>query len=237
MAFSHGSQAAIFGNGYALCPWTKSVSSGRQTAMENTTVLCNTSGAQSYVAGLEDGTLSIEGLWDGDESVTPSIDKILQGAFVAGAILTYCPQGDVLGYPAFALMAERASYDIQTPGNTLSKFSASAQSKVGLERGTILLPATTLALGSGATTPVDNSVPTTNGAVAYLQCIEHDGGDPQYVTIQHSSDDTTYVDLITFAPDTIDALRTVVAGTIRRYIRIGWLVSATTTVQLMLKRY
>lgn len=234
MAFSHGSQAAIFGNGYALCPWTKSVSSGAQVTMENTTVLCNTSGAQSYMAGLEDGTLSIEGLWDG---AADAIDEILDAAFTAGAILTYCPQGDVLGYPAYALMATRASYDIQTPGNTLSKFSASAQSTVGLERGTILLPATTLPMGTGVTTPVDNGAPTTNGAVAYLQCIEHDGGDPQYVFIQHSSDDSTYVDLITFGPDTIDALRTVVTGTIRRYIRISWGVSATTRVQLMFKRY
>lgn len=234
MAFSHGSQAAIFGNGYALCPWTKSVSSGAQVTMENTTVLCNTSGAQSYMAGLEDGTLSIEGLWDG---AADAIDEILDAAFTAGAIFTHCPQGDELGYPASGLVATRASYDIQTPGNTLSKFSASAQSNVGLERGTIIYPEATLPIGTGTLTAIDNGAPTANGAVAYLQCLDKAGVDTHYINIQHSSDDMTYVPLIEFEIDAIGAQRITVTGTVRRYVRISWASSATTRVQLMFKRY
>lgn len=94
--------------------------------------------------------------------------------------------------------------------------------------GLLLHGLTTETAASGDTTgaaSVDNGASSANGLTADLHVSELTLGGYTNVTVKvkHSVDDTTYVDLITFANVTaIGSERLTVAGTVNRYLAVSW---------------
>ena len=71
---------------------------------------------------------------------------------------------------------------------------------------------------------------TSNGGVAYLNVTGVTGTSPNIVVkVQHSTNNSTWVDLATFTAATaIGAQRIPVSGTVNRYLRTLWTVTGTT---------
>ncbi|AVX21595.1 hypothetical protein SAMN02745885_01656 [Carboxydocella sporoproducens DSM 16521] len=226
MAFEHGSKAKVYCNGYDLTPCLTSVSvSGELEAVEATTL---GSTAKSYVPGLQDATISAEGI---HSPAVGEIEYVVQAALGAGNESTWCyyPQGDALGARGYGLAAYFTSYEVESPVDDVVSVTAEAQSSKGLDNIVSLHQlATRTSTGSGG--QVDNSAASSNGGVAYLQVTAVSGVSPSAtIKIQHSADGITWADLATFAVVTAsnNAQRVVVTGTVNRYLRATWTISGT----------
>ncbi len=221
MAFNHGSKAAVYANGYELSQFLTSVSTAGQADTAEVTTLGKA--AKVYIAGLEDATLSAEGIFDGAAN---AVDQILQAALgVDDSIWVYMPTGDGNGNAGYGFLAIETSYEIETPVDGVAAISAEAQSKVGLERIIALHAMATEAAGGNAASQ-NNGAQTTKGGVGYLQVVNVTGA--LTVKIQHSSDNggaDPWADLVTFTATGIGAVRgerKEVAGTVKQYLRVTW---------------
>ena len=191
--------------------------------------MLNSPAGKSYLPGLRDGRLGLEGLYDGNDQTADSIDKILAAALGGQPVLTYLPVGDTFGSYGQGFQAVQTAYDVLTPGQALSKVTASFQSKTGWERG-LIAHALANRSASGNGTTLDNTLPTGNGFAAYLQvsAVTGTGGT---VGIYHSADNVTYVELQSFTASTaIGAQRIAVTGTVLRYVRAQYTINGASSL-------
>ena len=226
MSFVHGSEGRVYANGFDLSAFLKSVSSSHEIEAHESTTFGAT--AKTYMPGLEDATLSAEGLFSGAAGAT---DAVLFAALRGRSpvVWNWLPSGDVDGGFGYGLLALETSYEIETPVDDLVSVSAEAQSNVGRERVQIIHPLTARA-ATGEGTSRDNAALTSAGGVGYLQVTTVTGGSPSItVKIQHSVDAAAWVDLITFNAVTAsnNAQRIIVANTVNRHIRAIWTITGT----------
>jgi len=178
------------------------------------------------IPGLKDGTVTLDGLYDGAAS---AVDAILSAALASagGEVFTIAPEGLTVGKRLTQVLSRLSSYKVSMPHDGVVAVNASLQSDGGIDPGVSLhaLAAET-ATGSGAS--VDNAASSANGGVAHLHvtAVTAVGGDSLIVKVQHSTDNSVWVDLVTFATVTtaITKERVVVAAgtTVNRYTRGNW---------------
>lgn len=228
MAFVHGSVARIYVGGFDLSAFLRSISgAGAVDAHESTTFGAT---AKSYIPGIEDFTLSAEGLFSGSIGASdPVFQAALRGR--VPVLWNWLPSGPADGAFGYGLSAISTGYAIESPVDDIVSVTAEAQSSVGFERVQTLAPlAAQTANGNG--TGRDNGVLTSAGGVGYLQVTEMSGtASPSLVArIQHSVDGSAWVDLITFSTVTAAnvAQRLAVAGTVNRHVRAQWTITGTT---------
>ena len=226
MSFVHGSKTRIYANGYDLSAFLKNVSGPSEVEMHDSTTFGAT--AKAYEPGIENATLSAEGLFSGAVGATDAVfHAALRGR--TPVVWNWLPMGDIDGSFGYGLLALETNYEINSPADDLVNVSVEAQSDVGHERVQILHPlAAETATGNGVSR--DNAAATTAGGVGYLQVTTVSGTAPSMtVKIQHSADAVTWVDLITFAAVTADnnAQRVTVAGTVERHVRAAWNITGT----------
>lgn len=232
MAFNAGTTAKVFANGYDLSGYLKGAGSSASREMYDSTTLGDTD--REYVAGLRDASFSADGLFEAD-STAPKVDDILNAAMgnAAAVILTHLPYGDGFGNRGIGMDGDESSYEVSSPVDDLVSVALEVQSSVGREAVRVLHPlGAETATGNG--TGLDNSASSANGGSAYLQVTAHDrttGDETATIKVQHSADDITYADLITFdviASATPQAQRKTVTGTVNRYTRDNRTMAGTT---------
>ncbi|HSW64402.1 MAG TPA: hypothetical protein VLH56_14005 [Dissulfurispiraceae bacterium] len=227
MSFVHGSSGRFYVNGFNLSAFLKSVSGSEEIEAHDSTTFGAT--AKTYVPGLVDATLSAEGLFSGAVAAT---DAVLSAALRGRTpvLWNWLPAGDVDGAFGYGMSAISTSYEIETPVDDLVSVSTEAQSNTGMERTQVLHPlAAQTATGNGVAR--DHGAATTAGGAGYLQVMAASGTTPNLVArVQHSVDNSVWVDLITFAAVTAAnvAQRLTVAGTVNRWTRTTWAITGTT---------
>jgi hypothetical protein len=78
----------------------------------------------------------------------------------------------------------------------------------------------------GSFAVVDNGAASSNGLVANAHCIANTGPTPIIVKIQHSTDNVTYVDLVTFATfNSTGSEHKITTGAVNRYLKVTWSAS------------
>lgn len=231
MSVSHGSVTDFIGNGYLLSPFlTSATTTANRDTAEGTTFQKK---SKVYAPGLKDGSMSLEGIWEGELNL---VDDILSAALGSGdGVFTYLPQGlGTIGNLAYSLQAFETSWNVDSSVGDLNQCSAdltSGAGGVGVERGLVahLLQAEAAA-GTGPT--LDNGATagaTANGASLIVHTTVNAA--PMNAYLQDSADGTTWADLAgTIAvPVGRSSLRLSVSGTIRRYTRVRWTGAATFT--------
>jgi hypothetical protein len=182
--------------------------------------------------------LACEGLFDADSVNSDKIDNILGLALTPPAIVTYAPAGlTAIGLVAKLQSANRPKYEVNTSIGQLVIVAAElSNEKGGLEAG-IVLHGLTSETATANNTAVDNAVLSSNGGVGHLQVTaKTDTVAVWTVKIQHSVDNSTWVNLVTFTNVSNRALaagaqRIEVTGTVNRYLRAQCtLVSGTTAI-------
>jgi hypothetical protein len=225
MAFSHGSKAAIYANGYVLSPWVQSVSSSGLADQADSSTLGNTS--KTYIPGLTDATLTTEGLFDGVAlAIDDQLKNILGSATKSN--LSYFPASETFGLPAYGMSADMASWDSAAATDAIVSLNTEFQSSVGLER-CLCYKVLGQVSGNGNGTSIDyGATSTLFGGVAYLQATQSSGA-TLTVKIQDSADNSAWADILTFAGVTaLGSQRVAITGTVRRYTRALWTISAGT---------
>ncbi len=136
-------------------------------------------------------------------------------------IVTLSPENaNALGNRCYLLEVDQTSYKVSSPADNLIMSNAEMQSSSGIGFGFILQALAALtATGNG--TGLDNAAATTRGGAGHLHVIAASGTSPTCdVKIQHSTDGSTWVDLITFTQATdITYQRVEVTGTVNRHLR------------------
>lgn len=179
----------------------------------------------SFVAGLETGSLSIDGHLDnvataGGQDATS--DAALQAS--AASVITVGENGLVLGNRVFMIEARETNYAVSSPVADKVSFSASWQSEGQVDHGVSLRDLTTVtgAAGTENGTNVDNGASSPGGAAASLHVTSNTRNGTTIVKVQHSVDNSVWVDLITFTTvgtGLTAAQKSSVTGTVNRHLR------------------
>lgn len=238
MGFTHGKKARLFANGFDLTSFLKRVGTAARVDVADVTALGAT--AKSYLVGEQDATLHAEGMFDEASATTADkIDDVLKAALGTDPDVdfTYLPEGDVQGNRGVGVSGHETSYEITAAIGDAVMVSMDAQSDVGAENLRVhhVLQAEG---GAGSSAAVDNAASSAAGGVGYLQACA--AGPIAAVTakIRHSSDDITYVDLITFTAFTVRAHeRKTVAGTVNRFTKGNWSVASAIPFHLAFGRF
>lgn len=146
----------------------------------------------------------------------------------AGSVLTGGPAGlATLGDFARLFLVKSTTYKESSPVGGLVAFEwgADADGQVGM--GVVLQPLTTVDTdGSGSYHTAPGA--TTGGAIAHLHVMSVSASDSVVVTVEHSTDHSSWATLGTFASKSAaGAERLVIAGTVNRYTRVSWDVTGS----------
>lgn len=238
--FRHGKNTTVNFGSYDLSTYLTSQTNSSTVETVDTTTFGSAN--KTYQLGLKEGTVSLEGLWAGDAS---GIDEVFEAA-VGGStpkVVTIGVEGSAIGRRAILIYANETSYEIKGAIADLVTISAQAQATGttnGLDRGVLLASGQTVT-ATVNNSSVDNSASSANGGVAHLHVPINTRDGAVTVKVQHSSDNSTWVDLVTFTNTTSSTVtserKEVAAGTtVNRYLRAsvsgfaGSTGSATITV-------
>jgi hypothetical protein len=218
MAFVHGKSSGVLVGAGNLSTFFNEASASQDVETAETTTFG--SSAKSYIIGLKDGTMSVSGMFDGDES---AVDKQIEAALGvdAASVATIAPEGLAVGKASYSCAARKTSYEISSPVGDVVSTSLSIQADGGIDRG-VLLGANTAATTAATGTAQDNAASSANGGAGYLHVTANTRDGSSTFKVQHSSDNVTFADLVTFASvssTTATAERIAVTGTVNRYLR------------------
>lgn len=179
-----------------------------------------TQSGHSRLGGLFDGGISATAFSDnaagGEHAVFSPLTRLDQ-------IVTYFNQ-QAIGNPAFSLQARQLNYDYTRAADGMLTEKVDEQLDQYQEWGVQLTPGPRTDTGATNGTSLNNVQAYAYGAQAYLHAVSFTGTDVT-VTVQHSSDNSTWATLMSFAQITgsvPQAQRATVgnATTVNRYLRV-----------------
>lgn len=249
MGFVHGSSTRVLINEKEISSEVSGWSVGFNRQMSDVTCVGQTAGAagSNFVPGLMSGTLGLRGPQQADPT-TGLTAEIQQAIGVDNAIQAIClPDGVAVGKPAFFVVADPTDYAVDATVSDAVAMTMTATADESVEMGYVVaalaaytadaLTGTAVDRGTGLSivtgSPVDYS---TNGFVAAMNVTAYTGFTGVAVKIQHSADNSSWSDLVSFANVTaVGAQRVSVAkGTqINRYLRTSIDVTGTGSVTLL----
>lgn len=218
MAYTHGKNTAVLYGAANLSAFFNEATASRVVETAETTAFGDS--AKTYIVGLQDGTLSLSGMFDGN---TAAVDETLSTTIGADAndVISVAPEGLTAGKVAFSAAVKQTSYEISSPVGDVVAASLEVQADGGVDRAVVLAGnAAVTSNGTGASQ--DNTASSANGGAAYLHVTANTRNGSSTFKVQHSSDNTTFVDLATFTSvgtSSTTAERVVVSGTVNRYLR------------------
>ena len=225
MAFKHGKDTKIYVNSSNYSSYFNNIDATRTADTAESTTFGNDN--KTYIAGEKDGTFSLTGFFDA------TADGVIQ-PLLGGSDFDLVMGIDGLdtGDKTTFAQGNIVNYGVSSPVADIVATSLDVQPDEGMWNGDVLTASaftTTGAQGSAQ----DNSSSTSNGCGAYLLVTSVSGTSPTGdVKIQHSADNVTYVDLITFTQATAatSQVKYVDSGTtINRYIRVYNTIGGSST--------
>lgn len=221
MAFIHGKSAQVLHNEFDLSSYFNDASISRSVETAETTAFGAT--AKAYIVGLTDGTISLSGMFDGAAN---AIDAEMTDVFGvnAGSVISISPSGSTaIGTRILTATGKLTSYEVSSPVGDVVAANAEFQADAGI--GNAVSLAALAAITTTTTgTSVDNGASSTNGGFATLHVTANTMNAATVCKVQHSSDNSTWADLVTFtsvATTVVTAERKTVANgtTVNRYLR------------------
>lgn len=223
MSFVLGNAGRVLVDDLSWSGFVRGWSFSTQRSVHDVTVLTNT--ARAYIPGLVEASFELDGLWD----PTPDLEG---STYRTSGIVPFSimPDGITIGNPAYIGSAMGAEVAAESPVDEITKLAVSATISGPLERGVVLKPLSAIS-SSGSEAGVDNGSSTSGGgrAVLHVTANTRDGGST--LKIEHSSDGSTWSDLMTFAvvpASTTTSESKEVTGTVNRHIRATSTVGGTT---------
>ena len=224
MPFRHGKNTAVLVAKYDISAYLNEVSSSMSIDTAETSTFGTA--AKTYITGQNDATISFSGLYDG---ATDAIAEIFEAIIDNDSTpaITICADGGLtVGARATLAQAKQTSYEVSAPVSDVVSLSGEFQVTDGM-RGGVLLAAATAHSTTTNGSSVDGSASSALGARANLHVTANTRSANTTIKVQHSADNSTWADLITFTAvgaTTITSETKTATGTINRYLR------ATTTI-------
>lgn len=225
MAFKHGKDTKVFVNSSNFSSYFNSADANRTADIAESTTFGNSN--KTYIAGEKDGTISLAGFFDATADAT--LQPLLGGADLD---LVVGIDGLDTGDSATFMKGNINNYAVSSPVGDIVATSVDVQSDEGMWNGKVLVASAFTTTGAQGSAD-DNSTSTSNGFGAFVIVTSVSGTSPTGdIKIQHSADNVTYADLITFTQVTAatSEVKFVAEGTtINRYIRVFNTIGGSST--------
>jgi len=222
MSAVHGRNLSILANGYDLSTYLKEAATQAEAELLDGTHF--QAADKVFVPGFRDGKLSLSGFYETDTVDADAVDDVFRAALGGSGIpFLLSPEGvSTVGKRAILGTVIEAKYEVKAEVSDLIMSAAEFQASGGLRYGSVLAPLAARTSNSNATS-VDNGAASSQGLTACFQVIGATGGGTLTGKVQHSTDNSTWVDLITFASATgrTSEVKSV-SGTVNRYLRALW---------------
>ena len=230
--FHHGRTSKVYLDEFDMSGYMNASDISHQQDTAETTVYGSSS--RSYLPSQASGTVSLSGLIDATNTAGTS-DKEFEAILGSATtpVLTIAVEGGTIGNRAILARANETSYTMATPvadvNSLTADFECSADPAnnvtLGVASGVQLTTGASIAHGSlGALSSVDNGASSANGGAALLHVPTNSvGGGATTIKVQHSANDSTWADLVTFTAvgaSTITSQLSAVTGTVNRYLRV-----------------
>lgn len=228
--FVHGKSSGVLLDKYDLSAYFNSADVAQNIDTAETTGFGST--AKSYLVGLADATLSLSGMYSQDATVGEDVVLSTVLGSTTTPIITVPFETGSIGKRAVLCKAHETSYAISSPVadvvTVTADFNASTDATTnltyGLRNGVMLTAGSSIAYGSlGNLTSVDNTASSASGGFANLHVTANSiSGGTTTIKVQHSTDNSTWADLITFtaaSASTTTSQQSAVSGTVNRYLR------------------
>lgn len=227
--FRHGKSVNVFIDKYDFSTYFNDMTASAMQEPVETSAFG--SSAKTYIAGLKDGTISLSGMFEGTTTGTDVFFDTVMGSATKQNIIV-APEGHALGYVATVANSDDTSYEVSGSVGDLVKTSAEFQASTGVESGLLLSSGASITATTNGTS-VDNAASTTNGGVGFFSLPINTRTGTIIAVIQHSSDNSTFADLVTFTTvnaTTLTSERIEVASgtTVNRYLRLKLTYAAGT---------
>jgi hypothetical protein len=219
MPYRHGKDTKALVSTYDLSPYLNEITSGMTIDTAETTTFG--SNAKTYVTGLNDGTMSFNGLFDGSADAIAEVFENIINNDLTPVITVGYDGGLAVGRSASLASAKQTTYEVTAPVSDVVSLTGEFQVTGGIRQGVVLAAQEVISATTNGTS-VDNTASTTIGATANLHVTANTRSSTTTVKVQHSADNSTWADLITFSTVAITTKtsQTVsVAGTVNRYLR------------------
>ena len=218
MAKTNGLGVRIYANGYDLNTDVNALSGIGQT---QTLLECTglAKSAMQRLTGLRDANLSVNGYFDNAAGMSHDAFKSISAD--SEVIVT---MGTSRGDNACGMVSDQGSYNVgRSEGSAITttvEFSTS--NGKGLNWGVVLTDGPEQTDSAAANSAaVDNTSSTSAGAIGIVS-VESVASGTAVLKVQHSSDDITYADLLTFTGATGRTSESISAtGTVNRYVRVA----------------
>jgi hypothetical protein len=232
----HGKATGILLGGYDLTSMLNQIATPQSLDTADVTPFGET--AKKYIPGMADATVSMSGFFEGDAAATEEMLDVASDT--AEAIIVTYGRTFAVGQECKFASIVRSAFEVSSPVGDVVSITGAAQADGGLKTGRTLMARQEVTTSPVTGTVVDNITTTTNGALAVLILSDNTLDDEATVLVQHSDDNSVWVDLGTFAVApalTVASEILAISGTINRYVRVvvtlaGSTGSAITTVAL-----
>jgi hypothetical protein len=215
--FRHGKRTVVLLNGTDMSPFLNEATQTQEIETAETTTFADDD--KTYITGLADGTISTSGLFD---STAGASNDILTGAIgQEDNTFTVLPEGATAGAQSIIANGQLTSYEVSSPVGDVVAISAEVQADGGLFSGRALNGFTNTGT-SASLASVNYGGSGGNGALFNLHATANTRDDDSTVKVQHSADDTTFVDLVTFtavSASTTSGESITSTGTVNQYLR------------------
>jgi len=224
MAFIHGKDTVVYFNESDYSTYFSSVDLSATADVAESTTFGNTS--KTYIAGERDGTIGLTGFFDA------TADTQFASVYGTSFNLVVGHDGITTGKRASFAKSLITNYGVSSPVGDIVASSLDVQADDGLHNGSVLINGAFTATAVQGSAQ-DNTTSTSNGLGAFLIATSVSGTSPTAdVKIQHSADNSTWVDLVTFTQVTAASseIKEVEAGTtINRYLRVFNTIGGSST--------
>lgn len=218
--FVHGKDAVVYQDGNDLTGYLRSLSHSASVETAESTTFVDDD--KTYVVGLTDATISAEGLFD--STFDGNVNTITASG--TKSVWSIYPAGDAAGSAGRGYSLDITSAERTADIGDVVIVSIEGQSSVGTER-VISHHALAQRTASGTASVVDNAAATTTGGYGYAHATAASG--TVAIRVQHSADNVTYADLLTFTNLTAaGGQRGTSTGTVNRFTRLVFTATAGT---------
>lgn len=223
MAFTHGKDTRVLVNEIAASSKLHSVQASSSRSYGGATAYGDS--GEKFIPGLLTGTVNLEGNFEDNtlQSEFQAADGVDNALLVSAAMA-----GFTVGNPVLIAYGDQSARSFNSSVSDTVGFTVEEQADEMVDFGRSLHDLTAkTATGNG--TAVDNAASSASGGVAALHVTAVSGTTPSNtVKVQHSVDNSVWVDLITFTAATAaTSQRSTVSGTVNRYTRETHTITGT----------
>jgi hypothetical protein len=213
MPFVSATKSRVLAGTLSASCYSRGFSLSSGVDMLDVSTLCDD--AKAFIPGQESSTASFTLIYDEAQAAHAGT-----WATAGNLPVTFLPGGAAVGDVAFLIDSIRTDYSTTTSVTGTVDASITTQTTGDTGYGVCVAALAAITTDTNGTA-VDNAASSTNGGVAHLHVTAFAGLTSDVITIEHSTNNSTWATLATFTTATAATTqRLAVTGTVNRYLRV-----------------